>query len=88
MITTRLLVQFIAQIFAVALLRRRLPETARPYKMWLYPAPAVVAFFGWSFVFLTSGWRYIALGLLTLGLGVGVFFARARLQRTWPVRST
>ncbi|HXF04298.1 MAG TPA: APC family permease [Blastocatellia bacterium] len=84
LITTRLLVQFIAQIFAVALLRRRLPEAARPYKMWLYPVPAVIAFFGWSYVFLTSGWRYIALGLLTLGLGVGVFFVRARLQRTWP----
>lgn len=84
LITTRLLVQFIAQVFAVPLLRRRLPETARPYKMWLYPLPAVIAFFGWAFVFLTSGWRYIVLGLLTLGIGVGVFFVRARLTRTWP----
>ncbi len=84
LITTRLLVQFIAQIFAVPLLRRRLPETARPYKMWLYPLPAVIAFFGWTFVFLTSGWRYIALGLLTLGIGLSVFLLRARLTRTWP----
>lgn len=84
LITTRLLVQFIAQIFAVSLLRRRLPPTARPYKMWLYPVPAVVAFFGWLFIFLTSGWGYIVLGLLTLAAGTGVFFAWARLTQQWP----
>lgn len=84
LITTRLLVQFIAQIFALPLLRRRLATSARPYKMWLYPLPAVVAFFGWTFVFLTSGWLYISLGLLTLAVGIGFFFLRAGLTRTWP----
>ncbi len=84
LIITRLLVQFLGQIFAVPLMRRRLPLGARPYKMWLYPVPAVLAFFGWTFVFLTSGWRYVAFGLLTLAVGVGIFFLRARLTRTWP----
>jgi len=84
LITTRLLVQFIAQIFAIPLLRRRLAAADRPYKMWFYPLPAVLAFFGWTFVFLTSGWRYIVLGLLTLAVGVGVFFLRAGLTHTWP----
>lgn len=87
LITTRLLVQFIAQIFAIPLLRRRLPESARPYKMWLYPLPMVLAFFGWTFVFLTSGARYIVFGLLTLAVGVAVFFLRARVTSTWPYPS-
>ena len=88
LITTRLLVQFIGQIFAVPLLRKRLDSAARPYKMWLYPLPAVVAFLGWTFVFLTSGWRYVAFGLLTLALGVVIFFLRAKLTRTWPFISS
>lgn len=84
MMTTRLLVQFIAQIFALPLLRKRLPESQRPYRMWLYPLPAAAALLGWVYIFLTSGWIYIAAGLVTLAAGVGIFLVRARLTRTWP----
>src|SRR5437870_10810278 len=35
LITTRILVQFIGQIGAVTLLRRRAPDLPRPYRMWL-----------------------------------------------------
>jgi amino acid transporter len=84
LITTRVLVQFLGQVVAVPLLRRRLPESARPYRMWLYPAPAVVAFLGWSYVFLTSGWGYIRVGLLTLLAGIGAFLVWARRAGLWP----
>ncbi len=83
LITTRVLVQFIAQIFALPLLRR-LPAQQRPYRMWLYPVPAVIAFIGWSYIFLTSGWKYVAVGLLTLLIGVCIYFLRAYWTRTWP----
>jgi len=83
LITTRLLVQFMAQIFALPLLRR-LPQKDRPYRMWLYPLPAIIAFVGWSYIFLTSGWKYVALGLLTLAVGVSIYFFRAHSTRTWP----
>jgi amino acid transporter len=84
LITTRILVQFMGQIFALPLLRKRLPPTGLPYKMWLYPVPAIVAFVGWAYVFLTSGWVYIAVGLATLGAGVVAFLLRARVSATWP----
>jgi len=84
LITTRILVQFIGQVFAVPLLRKKLPDAARPYKMWLYPLPAVVAFFGWAFVFATSGWNYVAIGLITLAIGIGLYLVRARITHTWP----
>jgi APA family basic amino acid/polyamine antiporter len=84
MITTRILVQFIAQIFALPLLRKRLPAAQRPYKMWLYPLPAVLALLGWMYIFATSGWRYIIAGLATLLVGITVFFVRARMMQTWP----
>ncbi len=84
LITTRVLVQFIGQIFALPLLRRKFRESARPYKMWLYPLPAIVALAGWIAVFLSSGMRYVLFGLLTLLAGLGVFFLRARWTRSWP----
>jgi len=84
LITTRVLVQFMGQILAVPLLRKRLPDSARPYRMWLYPLPAVIAFAGWTYIFVSSGWTYMAVGVATLAVGVGVFLARAALGATWP----
>lgn len=84
LITTRVLVQFIAQIFALPLMRRAVPEAQRPYKMRFYPVPAVIAGAGWLYIFATSGWQYIAIGLATLAVGVGVFLAQAAFRKTWP----
>jgi amino acid transporter len=86
LITTRVLVQFIAQIFALPLLRKRL-KGALPFRMPLYPIPAAIAFAGWCYIFATSGWQYIRFGLLTLALGIAVFFVHAKLHRTWPFAS-
>ena len=87
LITTRILVQFLGQLFAIPLLRRKLPDSARPYKMWFYPIPMIIAFFGWGYVFLTSGWLYIKIGLLTLLAGVLVFFVWAKWKSTCPFES-
>jgi len=70
LLTTRILIQFIAQIFAVRHLRKHRPEIARPFRMWLYPVPSVVAFIGWAYIFATSGWKFVAFGLLTLLAGI------------------
>src|SRR5439155_25811454 len=43
LITTRILEQFVGQIIGVMLLRRRRPDLYRPYKMWLYPLPCLLA---------------------------------------------
>ena len=43
LIATRIVVQFIGQIAGVVLLRRRAPEMARPFRIWLYPVPVVIA---------------------------------------------
>jgi len=87
LITTRILVQFIGQVFAIPLLRKRFPDSARPYKMWLYPVPAVIAFFGWIYIFVTSGWMYVAVGGATLAVGVGIFLIRAKYTAAWPFRA-
>ena len=48
----RLLVQFIGQAVGVMILRRRWPEERLPYKMWLYPLPALITILGWAALLL------------------------------------
>jgi amino acid transporter len=84
LITTRVVVQFMGQIVAVPLMRKRLGESERPYRMFLYPLPAIVAFVGWAYVFATSGWGYVAVGMATLVAGIAAFFVKAKLEGTWP----
>jgi basic amino acid/polyamine antiporter, APA family len=74
LIATRIVVQFIGQIAAVAYLRRTRPDMPRPYRVWLYPVPALIALAGWTFIFLTTNVRIIGIGLGLLTLGVVCFF--------------
>jgi fructoselysine transporter len=82
-LATRLLVQFIGQAIGLILLHRRWPPKRFPFKMWLYPLPAVLTMCGWAALFWATGsarkW-----GLLLIGLGILAFLLRAREVRQWP----
>ena len=78
LIVTRILVQFMGQIFALMLLRREAPHMPRPYRMWLYPLPALVALLGWIFVFATTPLRVILFGVGVLALGCLAFLVWTR----------
>ncbi len=84
LIATRIIVQFIGQIFAVTLLRRHAPEMARPYRMWLYPVPSLLALLGWIFVFATSGREIMLFSLAALGVGVVGYLGWAARTARWP----
>ena len=84
LLTTRILVQFIGQVAAVMVLRRTRPDMERPFKMWLYPVPALVALVGWVFLFATSGATVVLFGLATLAAGGLVFLGWARHTGHWP----
>jgi hypothetical protein len=86
LIATRIVVQFIGQIGAVVLLRRHAPAMARPFRIWLYPVPIVIAFVGWLFIFCTTGVRVMIFGLGVLALGVLCFLVWSRRLRQWPFR--
>jgi len=84
LITTRILVQFVGQVFAVILLIRREPERPRPYRVWLYPLPNLLALVGWVFIFATTDWQVILFGLGTLAAGLIFFLIWSRRTRRWP----
>jgi amino acid transporter len=84
LIATRILEQFVAQVFAVVLLRRLQPHRPRPWKMWLYPLPCAVALVGWLFVYVTLGGLFIAIGAGTLLAGFAVFLVWSKRRGDWP----
>ncbi len=84
LIATRILVQFVGQVAGVVRLRRVQPDLPRPYRIWLYPLPAAVAFVGWLFIFVTTDVRVIAFGVGILALGVVSFLVWSRRLRQWP----
>ncbi|MBD5604055.1 MAG: amino acid permease, partial [Candidatus Eremiobacteraeota bacterium] len=76
------IVQSIAQIGALAALRAR--GTRAPYRMWLYPLPAVAALCGWIAIFVASGPKAMTFGLVSLVAGVAVYVVRAKRASDWP----
>jgi amino acid transporter len=84
LIVTRILVQFMGQIVGLILLRRNAPDMERPYRMWLYPIPAVVALLGWIFVFATTQIDVIFFGVGVLALGLAAFLLWSWNTKRWP----
>jgi len=77
--------QFIPQIFAVFAVRRYRKEINLPFKMWMYPVPALIALLGWIYVAATPDQRqYLGTAVALLFLGLAAYFLRANLVKRWP----
>ena len=85
-ISIRALIPFIAQIAGSVLLRRRFPDGPRPFRMWLYPLPVILALGLWGYVLFSpeKGLKWAA--VLVMGAGAAFFFARSYFARQWPFR--
>jgi amino acid transporter len=86
LVVIRILVQFLAQIVGVMILRRRRPEMPRPFKMWLYPVPALAALCGFIYVLLMRPHfqKEVLYAAVLIVLGLAVYFVRARARGEWP----
>ncbi|MEU5432551.1 APC family permease [Streptomyces sp. NPDC020719] len=87
--TVMVLVQALAQIAAVTVLRKRQPTLRRPYTMWLYPLPSLVALVGWLVIYgyadkNSPGRHPIEWSLAWLALGCVAFVVWARFEKVWP----
>jgi amino acid transporter len=86
LVVIRLILQFLVQAVGLMVLRVTRPEMARPFRMWLYPLPALLAIAGFLFIlFNRQNWqkemRYAVVILLT---GVVIYMIRAWRGREWP----
>jgi len=87
LLTTRILVQFVGQVGAVIWLRRRVPDMPRPFRMWLFPLPALVALVGWIFLFSTSAAKVKAYAVGVVGVGLVGFLLWSWRTKRWPFQA-
>jgi APA family basic amino acid/polyamine antiporter len=86
LVIIRVVIQFLSQTIGVMVLRRCRPDLNRPFRIWFYPVPALVALGGWVFVLISraSEVRFILYAALITVVGAGVFLVRAAKAREWP----
>ena len=80
-LTMRILVQFVSQAFGLIAWHKQQPNEYRPYKMPLFPLPAIISILIWLFIYFCIDWKYILLSLGIIGLGVITFFIRRNYFR-------
>ncbi|MFG2905201.1 APC family permease [Kitasatospora sp. NPDC048286] len=83
------IVQALAQIAAVTVLRKRQPDLARPYKMVLYPLPSILAAVGWLVIYgyadkANDGVHPIEWSLAWVGLGGLAYLVWSKVEGAWP----
>jgi amino acid transporter len=78
LILVQILVQFVWQCAGVILLRRYRPDIVKPFRMWLYPVPAIVSLAMWVYIFVTAPIAGIlfAIGFLAAAIAAYAGFAR------------
>src|SRR6195256_3154636 len=90
LVVIRIIIQFLVQAVGVIVLRIRRPEMPRPFRMWLYPLPALAA--AGSFVFIlvsrTGFLREIRYAAVILIVGIVVYCVRAWRRQEWPFGDT
>jgi amino acid transporter len=83
-LAVRIIVQFIGQAVGVMLLRRRWPPERLPFRMWLYPLPAVLSIVSWVLIFASTGRKPALGGILVILLGIITYMIQARYRCLWP----
>jgi amino acid transporter len=70
LILVQIVSQFIWQCAGVILLQRYRPDVPQPFRMWLYPLPAIVALGLWLYVFVSAplGGMLFAAGFVATGV--------------------
>jgi basic amino acid/polyamine antiporter, APA family len=89
LVLARVLLMFVAQIIGLLLFRKRHPDAPRPFRMWLYPLPALFAMSCWLYIFMVQafephGWQYMLYVVAVIVSGTGLFLILARRQHYWP----
>jgi amino acid transporter len=89
LVALRIVLQFVLQQIGVIVLRRRAPDLPRPFRMWLYPIPALVACAGFLFMLIArhGAGRELIAALAVSVSGSVVYLLRAKKRREWPFSS-
>jgi amino acid transporter len=90
LMVARILVQFVGHTIGLFVLRKTQPQVKLPFRMWLYPLPAILALAGWLYVFVSpafepGGWKFMTYAFTTICAGIAGYFILARKKHMWPM---
>ena len=90
LVVIRIMIQFLVQAIGVIVLRIRRPDMPRPFRMWLYPLPALVASLGFVFILVSrpNFLREIRYATVILIAGIVIYLVRALRRHEWPFGPT
>jgi amino acid transporter len=80
LVVLRILLQFLMQHIGVIYLRRTQPELPRPFRLWLYPVPPLLAIAGFVYILISRAnfGRELALAGVLILVGTVVFMGTRR----------
>ncbi len=83
LVVLRIVVQFLLQHIGVLYLRRTQPELPRPFRLWLYPVPPLLAIAGFTYIlFGRPNFQHeLYLAAAVVALGTAAFFLRQKSLR-------
>jgi len=86
LIVIRIVLQFLVQSIGVIVLRVRRPDMPRPFHMWLYPIPALVAAASFLFILVSRKdfLREVRYAGVILVVGVVIYTVRSWRRSEWP----
>ncbi len=89
LVVIRIMVQFLAQIIGLLILRKTQPDMPRPFKMWLYPIPAIIAVVGFLYVlFMRQNFqKEVKYAIVLIIIGLIIYFVRSYTRKEFPFGS-
>jgi len=86
LVVIRIMLQFLVQSIGLIILRIRRPDMPRPFRMWFYPLPALVASIGFGYILFVraNALKEIRYAFVILILGILIYMARAWRGGEWP----
>jgi len=88
LVVIRIVLQYVLQQVGVIVLRVRRPELPRPFRLWLYPLPPLLALSGFVFILVSrpEARREFFYALAVGVAGTLLYLLRARIRTEWPFR--
>ncbi len=89
LVIIRMVVQFLAQTIGVIILRKTEPDLVRPFRMWLFPLPPVLATIGFIYVLIErpDALKELRYAALLVSAGMLIYLFRSWRRSEWPFQA-
>lgn len=88
LVVIRIILQFLLQQVGLIVLRFKRPDLVRPFRVWLYPLPPVLACIGFLYILFARPefQRELFYAFILVVAGSAIYLARAYSRKEWPFR--